>query len=314
MKYFFFLFLIFGCFVSSEIYAQTSTEKEPIIADPVEKIYDITEYQAYFPGGGIIRNNYFRNFINKRLKELKSDSTQFCYLRFVVDKEGNISQITTRNKTQTKLEEILIEALNKGPKWNPARKNGEKVSAYTSLTYIFEPKISGKKTYSRNSINYFTTKENSDPKNFQKILVLVAGTVPIRIFTDQLYESLKVELDKNLVETEYLFLGNDYKVAQKNFLNLTNSKTFDGVLLFLQDDAATIRENYYSTEISAREISLKQSIKIYLLEPGDLETSVLEAKIFMNYNLMKKSAYLQASKELLSILDQNKIISLKKKD
>ena len=314
MKHFFFLFLIFGCLFSSEIYAQTSTEKEPVIADTIEKIYDITEYQAYFPGGGIIRNNYFRNFLNKRLKELTSDSTQFCYLRFVVDKEGTISQITTRNKTQTKLEEILIEALNKGPKWNPARKNGEKVSSFTSLTYIFEPKRSGKKTYSRNSINYFTTKENTEPKNFQKILVLVAGTVPIRIFTDQLYESLKVELDKNFVETEYLFLGNDYEGAQKKFLKLTSSTTFDGVLLFLQDDAGIITENYYSPEISAREITLKQSINIYLLEPGNPETSILEAKIFMNYNLMKKSAYLQASKEFLNILDQNKIISLKKKD
>lgn len=306
-----FLVLVFGFLFFQESSAQTSIGNDSISVVPLEKIYTKTEFEASFPGGGFARNKYFYNFIENNRKVLNLDGAQFCYLKFVVDKEGNVSEITTRNAVETKLDEVVIKALKAGPKWIPARRNGGKVNAYANLTIIFESKKSGKPAYARNSIKYFLTKENKIEKKVQKLLVLVTGTIPARIFTDQLYENLKIDLHNNNVETEYLFLGNEEKKAFDNFASLSDSKTFDAILLFIQEDAAKVKEIYYETEISIRSISLQQSMNIFLIEPGDLETSIMEAKVFMNFQLMKKSAYSKASKDLLSILQQNKIISLR---
>ena len=309
MKYPLFLVLIFGIFFFQESSAQTSTGDDLNSAAPIEKVYTITEYSASFPGGGFERNRYFYNLVERNRKALSSDGSQLCQLKFIVDKEGNISEITSNSIVETKLDELVIKALKSGPKWIPARQNGFKVDAYATLTLIFESKNSGKRTYARGSIKYFLTKENKVEKQVQKLLVLVGGTIPTRIFADELYEDLKIDLRNNKVETEYLFLGNEEKAAFDNFMNAGNSKTFDAILLLTQADVPIIREVYLGTEISMRSISLQQSMNIYIIEPGDLETSIMEGKIFMNYRLTKKSVYAKASKDLLNILKQNMIIS-----
>ena len=307
MRFPFFLVFIFGSFFFTESFAQTLSENSV----PLEKIHTITEFEATFPGGQFARNKYFYSFIENNRKEINSDGAQFCYLKFVVDKEGNISDITTNNSIGTKLEEVLIAALKKSPKWIPARHKGVKVNAYTNLTFIFEPKKSGRSAFAKNTIKFYVTKKNNVEKEVQKILVLVAGTVPARIFTDNMYENLKKDLKNNNVETEYIFLGNERKLALDNFMNVSRSKSYDAILLFIQEDGAKINEIYYETEISIRSVSLKQSMNIFLIEPGDLDTSIMETKVFMNFQLMNKSAYSKASKDLLTILQQNKIIHSK---
>ena len=309
MRHLFLLVLIFGFFFFHESSAQIAPSNNVDNAASVEKIYTISEYSASFPGGGFERNRYFYNLIERNRKALSSDGSQVCQLKFIVDKEGNISEITSINIVETKLDELVIKALVSGPKWIPARQNGFKVNAYASLTLIFESKNSGKRTYARGTIKYFLTKENKVEKQVQKLLVLAGGTIPTRIFADELYEDLKTDLRNNNVETEYLFLGNEEKTAYDKFMNAGNSKTFDAILLLTQADVPIIKEVYLGTEISMRSISLQQSMNIYIIEPGDLETSIMEGKIFMNYRLTKKSVYAKASKDLLNILKQNMIIN-----
>ena len=302
-----FLVFAFGCLIPRQINAQIAEGDNLYSTLLVDKIYTITEFEAVFPGGQFARKKYFYNNIDQNRKDLNSDGVQFCYLKFIVDKEGNISNITTNKIVNTKLDDLVIDLLKKGPKWIPARQNGVKVNSYATLTFIFESNKSGKPAFARNSIKYFITKENKIEKQFQKILVLVAGTVPARIFTDQLYENLKTELKNIDIETEYIFLGNERKLAMDNFMNISRSRSYDAVLLFIQEDGAKINETYYETEISIRSVSLKQSMNIFLIEPVDLDTPILEAKVFMNFQLLKKPAYSKASKEFLSLLKENRI-------
>ena len=307
MKYRLFLVLTIGFLFPKGSNAQTPTGNDSVYAFPVEKIYTVTEFEASFPGGQFARNRHFYSFIKNNRKALNAEGAQFCYLKFVVDQEGNISDITTNKTVNTKLDEVVIHALKEGPKWIPARKNGMKVNAYATLTFIFEPNKSSNPLFAKKSIKYFITKGNNIEKHFQKILVLVAGTMPARIFTDELYEKLRIDFNNIPIETEYIFLGNERKLALENFMNVSRAKSYDAILLFIQEDGAKINEIYYETEISIRSVSLIQTMNIFLMEPEDLDTPILEAKVFMNFQLLKKSAYSKASIDFLKLLQENGI-------
>ena len=59
-------------------------------------------------------------------------------VEFVVDKEGNVSDIQTLTHHGYGLEEEAIRVLRKAPKWEPAIQNGIKVKAYRRQVITFE--------------------------------------------------------------------------------------------------------------------------------------------------------------------------------
>lgn len=59
-------------------------------------------------------------------------------VQFVVDKEGNVSDIQTLTNHGYGLEAEAIRVLKKAPKWEPAIQNGIKVKAYRKQVIIFE--------------------------------------------------------------------------------------------------------------------------------------------------------------------------------
>ncbi len=59
-------------------------------------------------------------------------------VQFVVDKEGNVSDIQTLTHHGYGLEEEAVRVLKKAPKWEPAIQNGIKVKAYRKQVIVFE--------------------------------------------------------------------------------------------------------------------------------------------------------------------------------
>lgn len=59
-------------------------------------------------------------------------------IQFVVDKEGNVSDIQTLTHHGFGLEEEAVRVLKKATKWEPAIQNGIKVKAYRKQVIIFE--------------------------------------------------------------------------------------------------------------------------------------------------------------------------------
>jgi hypothetical protein len=49
---------------------------------------------------------------------------------FIVDKSGKVSNVNATTMKGTKLAEIAIDAIKKGPNWIPAQINGRMVNAY----------------------------------------------------------------------------------------------------------------------------------------------------------------------------------------
>lgn len=59
-------------------------------------------------------------------------------VQFIVDKEGNVSEIKATSNAGYGMEEEAVRVLRKADKWSPAIYNGYKVKAYHTQTIIFE--------------------------------------------------------------------------------------------------------------------------------------------------------------------------------
>lgn len=107
-----------------------------ILSAPVEKkedpdhIFTKVEKEASFPGGTKAWARYVRQAIESELGEFTEEDYGTVVVKFVVDKSGTVSQVQATNMRGTKLAEVAVNAIRKGPKWIPAQQNGRYVNAY----------------------------------------------------------------------------------------------------------------------------------------------------------------------------------------
>ena len=119
----------------------------PVTKEP-EILIDV-QIQAEFPGGNKAWSDYISRAVSKSMDELVDDGKNGTVVaQFVVDTEGNVSDVkvlgcneaTVANciGTQSKLAEIAIAAIKRGPKWKPAEQNGRKMKAYRRQPITFK--------------------------------------------------------------------------------------------------------------------------------------------------------------------------------
>jgi len=102
----------------------------------VDKVFVRVEKAPEFPGGREAWKRYTERILQKYGDELpESEKGQSCKLRFIVDQEGYISDVQALTMKGTKLAEIAVNALRKGPRWIPAEQNGHIVTAFTEQTF-----------------------------------------------------------------------------------------------------------------------------------------------------------------------------------
>ena len=86
------------------------------------------EIEAKFSGNW---NSYLQKEIEKNIDELtEAGLSGTCIVRFVVSKDGSVSNVEAITMKGTKLAEVAVNAIRKGPKWIPAIQNGVPVNAY----------------------------------------------------------------------------------------------------------------------------------------------------------------------------------------
>lgn len=118
-------------------------DKGGVVAAPKEddedKVFQKVEIEAKFPGGEQAWSRYISREINRYMDELQdAGKAGTCVVQFIVDKEGNISEVEALTMKGTKLAEICVNAVKKGPKWVPAEQNGRKVKAYRKQPVTFQ--------------------------------------------------------------------------------------------------------------------------------------------------------------------------------
>ncbi len=99
--------------------------------------FSVVEVDAKFPGD-------WKKFLERNLNpEVPNDNgaptgSYSVVIRFVVDTEGNVSDIKALTAHGYGLEEEAIRVLRKASKWEPAIQNGVKVKAYRKQVIIFQ--------------------------------------------------------------------------------------------------------------------------------------------------------------------------------
>lgn len=96
---------------------------------------------AEFPGG----RSALITYLSENLKYPEQDAIDGnggkCYLRFVVDREGNISEVTVTRKIEScpACDKEAMRIVRKMPKWKPGKKKGQPVDSYFNLPITFVP-------------------------------------------------------------------------------------------------------------------------------------------------------------------------------
>ncbi len=110
----------------------------PAVKEDEDKIFTKVEIEAAFPGGEGAWTRYVTKEIQKNIDELtEAGESGTCRVRFVVDKEGNVSDVEALTMKRSKLSEVAVNAIRKGPKWTPAQQNGRYVKAFREQPITF---------------------------------------------------------------------------------------------------------------------------------------------------------------------------------
>ncbi|OPZ57858.1 MAG: Gram-negative bacterial tonB protein [Bacteroidetes bacterium ADurb.BinA012] len=119
-----------------EIYAPVLQAEEEEVE---EEIFVIVEDMPKFRGGDI---NKFREWVQKRVRypELAAENgiQGRVFITFVVETNGNVSNVTISRSVDQLLDEAAKEAVMASPKWEPGMQRGRPVRVRYSIPIIFQ--------------------------------------------------------------------------------------------------------------------------------------------------------------------------------
>ena len=108
----------------------TNIVAPPAVKEDPDKIFTKVEIEASFPGGPAAWQRYVSRAITAQLDEFSESDYGTCVVKFIVDKTGKVSDVEATTMKGSKLAEIAVNAIRKGPNWTPAQQNGRYVNAY----------------------------------------------------------------------------------------------------------------------------------------------------------------------------------------
>jgi periplasmic protein TonB len=131
-----FVSLAMCLFFTSFTFAQNDTTAVGVDTDSLDVIFTVVQQEAQFPGGLEGWAKYVQANLNAELgakyiplKKGQKTAKQTVVVNFIVDKEGNISNVSVVNydAVHPKLAEEAMRVIKQGPKWTPARQNDRPV-------------------------------------------------------------------------------------------------------------------------------------------------------------------------------------------
>jgi periplasmic protein TonB len=105
-----------------------------------DRIHSIVQIQAAFPGGDAKWRRYLEQNCNGQVATDNGApaGNYTTMVQFVVDKDGNISEVKALTSHGYGMEEEAKRVIRNGPKWEPAIQNGIKVKAYRNQPITFQ--------------------------------------------------------------------------------------------------------------------------------------------------------------------------------
>ena len=113
-------------------------EAPKVVAEDEDKVFTKVEIEASFPGGDGGWARYVKKAIESNIDDLTdAGESGTVRIRFIVSKDGTVSDVEALTMKSSKLAEIAKNAIRKGPKWTPAQQNGRHVNAYREQPVTF---------------------------------------------------------------------------------------------------------------------------------------------------------------------------------
>jgi len=113
-------------------------EAPKVVAAEEDKVFTKVEIEASFPGGDAGWSRYVKKEIESHIDELtEAGQSGQCRVRFIVSKDGTVSDVVALTMKGSKLAEVAVNAIRKGPKWKPAMQYGRPVNAYREQSPSF---------------------------------------------------------------------------------------------------------------------------------------------------------------------------------
>ena len=104
----------------------------------IDSVFTRDEIEASFPGGDEGWRRYVKKAIEANIDELiQAGESGTCRVRFIVSKDGTVSDVVALTMKGSKLAEVAVNAIRKGPKWKPAMQYGRPVNAYREQSASF---------------------------------------------------------------------------------------------------------------------------------------------------------------------------------
>ena len=109
----------------------TSKNETAVPSKDPERVFTKVEQPATFPGGPAKWAQYIQKAIMENIKDFDDEDYGTCIVKFIVDENGNVSNVEATTMKGTHLARTAVNAIQRGPNWVPAVQNGHKVNAYT---------------------------------------------------------------------------------------------------------------------------------------------------------------------------------------
>jgi periplasmic protein TonB len=117
---------------------ETEKRVEPVEIKPEEpEIFTVLEQQASFPGGLTALGKYLQHHLNYPPPAQRANISGKVFLSFVVDKEGNISDVSVTKGIGFGCDEEAVRVIKGMPKWSPGKQSGRAVKSRFSLPIAF---------------------------------------------------------------------------------------------------------------------------------------------------------------------------------
>ncbi len=98
-----------------------------VVEEDYDKVFTKVENPAEFPGGQGEWTRYLQKNLRYPDDAIDNGTQGVVRVQFIVDREGNISEVQALNDPGDGLAEEAVRIIKKGPKWKPAEQNGRKV-------------------------------------------------------------------------------------------------------------------------------------------------------------------------------------------
>ena len=135
----FFTFLLTTAVSFSQGSTPTSFQEPPKESPSKNSIVLNPDHLPEFKGGRAGLNKFLaKNMVYPRIA-IEADLQGKCYIRFLVEKDGKISEIKVLKGVPdcSECDAEAVRVIRKMPKWIPAKHNGEKVRSYFDLPVNF---------------------------------------------------------------------------------------------------------------------------------------------------------------------------------